>query len=276
MTDASTIDHAKMMQHVESHPYPLLFATISGAHLYGFPSPDSDFDLRGVHMLPLETVVGFDEGDQTVEKEGIYDGLEIDLVTHDVEKFFRLMLKRNGYVLEQIFSPLVVYSTPEHEELKSIAKNCITRHHAHHYLGFAATQWKLFAKESPPRVKPLLYVYRVLLTGIHLMRTGEVEANLITLNESAKLSYIDELVDRKRCGPEKGTLQAADLDFHTQEYERLTTELESGYEASKLPEMPSARDQLNDLLVQLRLRDPTLGMRGKGKELQIQANQVHP
>lgn len=254
MSDATKIDHAKMMQHVESHPYPLLFATISGAHLYGFPSPDSDFDLRGVHMLPLETVVGLEEGDQTVEKEGIYDGLEIDLVTHDVEKFFRLMLKRNGYVLEQIFSPLVVFSTPAHEELKSIAKNCITRHHAHHYLGFAATQWKLFAKESPPRVKPLLYVYRVLLTGIHLMRTGEVEANLVTLNESAKFSYINELVERKRSGLEKGTLEAADLEFHTREYDRLTAELESAYEASKLPEMPSARDELNDLLVQLRLK----------------------
>ena len=172
MTDSRTIDHAKMMQHVESHPYPLLFVTISGAHLYGFPSPDSDFDLRGVHLLPLESCVGLDEGVQTLEKEGIYDGLEIDLVTHDAEKFFRLMLKRNGYVLEQIYSPLVVYSTPEHDELKSIAKNCITRYHAHHYLGFAATQWKLFAKESPPRVKPLLYVYRVLLTGIHLMHVG--------------------------------------------------------------------------------------------------------
>lgn len=258
MTDASKIDQVKMMQHVESHPFPLLFATVSGAHLYGFPSPDSDFDLRGVHLLPLETVVGLANGDgrcgdQTVEKEGIYDGLEIDLVTHDAEKFFRLMLKRNGYVLEQVLSPLVVFSTPEHEELKSIAKNCITRHHAHHYLGFAATQWKLFEKESPSRVKPLLYVYRVLLTGIHLMRTGEVEANLMVLNDSAKLPYIDELVDRKRSGPEKGTLQAADLEFHNREHERLTAQLESAYAASKLPEMPSARKELNDLLVRLRL-----------------------
>lgn len=96
-------------------------------------------------------------------------------------------------------------------------------------------------------------MYRVLLTGIHLMRTGEVEANLITLNESAKLSYIDELVYRKRSGPEKGTLEATDLDFHNREYERLTAELKSAYEASKLPEMPSARDELNDLLVRLRL-----------------------
>src|SRR6056297_966232 len=213
MTSTSTIDYDKMMQHVRTHPFPLVFATISGAHLYGFPSPDSDFDLRGVHLLPLETVVGLDESKQTVEKEGVYDGLEIDLVTHDAAKFFNLMLRRNGYVLEQIFSPLVVFATPEHEELKSIAANCITKHHAHHYLGFAATQWKLFGKESPPRVKPLLYVFRVLLTGIHLMRTGKVEANILRLNETAGLSYIDELVDRKSNGPEKGKLDAADLAF---------------------------------------------------------------
>ena len=39
------------------------------------------------------------------------------------------------------------------------------------------------------RVKPLLYVYRVLLTGIHLMRTGEVEANLPILNEEFRLPF---------------------------------------------------------------------------------------
>ncbi len=186
------IDYEKMMTHVRSHPYSLVFATISGAHLYGFPSPDSDYDLRGVHLLPLKTVVGLHEGEQTVEKEGIYDGLEIDLVTHDAAKFFGLMLKRNGYVLEQLLSPLVVYTTSEYEELKSLAPGCITRHHAHHYLGFAATQWRLFEKESPPRVKPLLYTFRVLLTGIHLMKTGEVQANLCILNEFAKLSYLNE------------------------------------------------------------------------------------
>jgi predicted nucleotidyltransferase len=179
------IDYDKMMQHVNAHPYKLLFATISGAHLYGFPSPDSDFDLRGVHVLSLRSVVGLGVDDETISKEGIYDGLEIDLVTHDAKKFFTLMLRRNGYVLEQLLSPLVVETSPEHEELKSLASGCITKHHAHHYLGFAASQWKLFSKESQPRVKPLLYVYRVLLTGIHLMRTGEVEANLVRLNESA-------------------------------------------------------------------------------------------
>lgn len=248
------IDYDKMMTHVKSHPFSLVFATISGAHLYGFPSPDSDFDLRGVHLLPLTTVVGLEEGQTTVEKEGIYDGLEIDLVTHDAAKFFGLMLKRNGYVLEQLLSPLVVFTTPEYEELKALAAGCITRHHAHHYLGFAATQWKLFEKESPPRVKPLLYTFRVLLTGIHLMKSGEVEANLCVLNESAKLSYLQELIERKRTGTEKGVLEAADVTFFQTEYERLTKELEQAYERSTLPEAPSCRAALNDLLVRLRLK----------------------
>ena len=244
----------RLYKQVAAHPYPLLFATISGAHLYGFPSPDSDFDLRGIHLLPLRDVVGMTEAEETVEKSGIHDGLEIDLVTHDAKKFFGLMLKKNGYVLEQLLSPLIVHTTPEHEELKAIAPSCITRHHAYHYFGFAETQWKLFLKAEPPHVKPLLYVYRVLLTGIHLMRTGQVEANLVRLNEDARLPYIPDLIARKTGGPEKGRLEAADLAFHQSEYERLRTVLQTAYEGSPLPEAPSAAAALNELLVRLRLK----------------------
>lgn len=248
------IIHPRVLAEVKNHPFPLLFATISGAHLYGFPSPDSDYDLRGVHVLPLARVVGLNVRDETIEQSGIRDGLEIDLVTHDIRKFFGLMLKKNGYVMEQVFSPLVLHSTLEHAELKAIAKDCLTRHHVHHYLGFAATQWKLFQKEDPPRVKPLLYVYRVLLTGIHLMRTGEVEANLMHLNETFRLPQIPELIERKLNGPEKGTLDRADLAFHQQEYERLTADLEQASQTSTLPELPRGADALNDLLVRIRLK----------------------
>jgi len=249
-----TID-PRLDRQVVEHPFPLLFATISGAHLYGFPSPDSDYDLRGVHLLPLSDVVGLSVGQETVEKSGFHDGLEIDLVTHDVRKFFGLLLKKNGYVLEQLLSPLIVQTSPEHEELKALAPGCITRHHAHHYLGFAETQWRLFQKADPPHVKPLLYVYRVLLTGIHLMRAGEVEANLIRLNEMAKLPYIPDLIARKTTGPEKGCLEQADLAFHQREYERLRAELQQAFEDSRLPEAPSVAGALNSLLVRIRLQE---------------------
>ena len=238
---------------INSQPYPLLFATISGAHLYGFPSPDSDYDLRGSHILPVKEVVGLNPLKETIEVSKLEDNLELDLVTHDLKKFFSLLLKRNGYVLEQLYSPLIVHTTPEHEELKAIATNCITRHHSHHYLGFASTQWRLFEKENPRKVKPLLYVYRVLLTGIHLMQTGIIEANLVKLNEKFQLSYLDELIDRKITREEKSTLEDGQIDFYFREYERLRKELELASQNSHLPETSSAQPALNDLLVRVRL-----------------------
>jgi len=173
-----------------------------------------------------------------------------------VKKFFGLLLKKNGYVLEQLYSPLIVQTTPEHAELKAIAQGCITRHHSHHYFGFAQTQWSLFSKEEPQRVKPLLYLYRVLLTGIWMMLTGEVEANLVNLNQIFRLPYLPDLIARKLAGPEKSTLDDADIQFHQREYDRLQVELQTAHEASSLRETPDnkTRAALNDLLVRIRLR----------------------
>ena|SRR5438876_1081682 len=261
---------------VAAQPYPLLFATISGAHHYGFPSPDSDFDLRGAHVLPLEKVIDLEVRDETVEDSRVIEGLEMDIVSHDVRKFFGLLLKKNGYVLEQLYSPLIVRTTQEHAELKEICRatisntspnpfsgrggegrltGVITNHHSHHYFGFAETQWKLFLKESPRRVKPLLFVYRVLLTGIHLMRTGEVEANLLALNEEFRLPYVADLVARKLVGPEKSSLADADIAFHESEYQRLRGQLQAAHKSSRLPDLPSeeTRAALNDLLIRIRL-----------------------
>ena len=248
-----TID-ARLQGIALAQPFPLLFATVSGAHLYGFPSPDSDWDLRGVHVLPPAELLGLKEGPDTLTIEEKRDGFELDLVTHDVKKFFGLLLRRNGYVLEQVFSPLVVVTTPEHAELKAIARGCVTRYHNHHYLGFAQTQWDLFMKESPRRVKPLLYVYRVLLTGIHLMRTGEIEANIDRLNEDAGLPQIPDLVARKLAGPERATLDDADVAFHEVEVSRLRRALEEAGAASSLAEEPTAKEALHDLLLRIRLR----------------------
>lgn len=246
---------ARVQSQIQRHPCPLLFATISGAHLYGFPSADSDYDLRGVHVLPLAQVVGLNTGPDTIDETEIHDGLEIDLVTHDVRKFFNLMLKKNGYVMEQLLSPLIVQTTPEHEELKAIASQCLTKHHVHHYLGFAASQWKLFQQQTPHRVKPLLYVYRVLLTGLHLMHTGIVEANLVRLNEVYQLPYIPDLIHQKVHGAEKAELQDGDISFYEHEYQRLGQQLPHASLHSTLPEQPLGAPALHDLLIRLRLHD---------------------
>ncbi|MBB2913614.1 hypothetical protein FHS43_004923 [Streptosporangium becharense] len=230
--------------------HPAAFATVSGAHLYGFPSIDSDVDLRGVHMLPLTEVIGLRTGEETLTRSWERDGVEVDLVTHDLAKFCRLLLRRNGYVLEQLLSPLVVTTSPVHREMVALAPGFVTRHHAHHYLGFARTQWRLFERSG--ELKPLLYTFRVLLTGLHLMRSGEVEADLTRLTGGP--AYLGDLVEAKRSA-EHGPLPPGGPDRETVagDVARLTAELEEARDTSHLPDTASAGEALHDLVVRTRL-----------------------
>jgi uncharacterized protein len=242
----------KLESFIQDCKYHLVFVTVSGAHLYGFPSADSDYDLRGVHVLPPDEILGLQTGPEILEMDRKYQGLEGDIVFHDAKKFFSLLLKRNGYVLEQLTSPLKLVTSPEHEELLALVPSLLTRHHSHHYLGFAKTQWNLFSKEKGKRLKPLLYAFRVLLTGIHLMRTGRIEANLLNLNAEFKLAYLDELVAAKTAGGEKELLPSGATKFYEQEYNRLTVELEGAAEKTFLPDGATCRPVLHDLLLRLR------------------------
>ncbi|GAA2591810.1 nucleotidyltransferase domain-containing protein [Streptomyces violaceus] len=247
MIDTLDIDLAPV---VAEQPDPVLFATVSGAHLYGFPSRDSDVDLRGVHLLPAADLVGLRDPDETRSRMWERDGVEMDLVTHDLRKFVRLMLRRNGYVLEQLLSPLVVHTTATHEELVALAPGVLTSHHAHHYRGFAATQLRLFEKSG--ELKPLLYTFRVLLTGIHLMRSAEVQAHLPTLlGEVDAPAYLPELVAAK-AEREHG---AADVDHLRvrSDVERLQVMLDEAQQVSALPQTPVVHDALHDLVVRVRL-----------------------
>jgi hypothetical protein len=60
---------------------------------------------------------------------------------------------------------------------------------------------------------PTANMHWLRITGIHLMRMGEVEANLVKLNEEFRLPYIADLVARKLAGPEKSKLEDADAPF---------------------------------------------------------------
>lgn len=235
----------------ESRP---LFVTISGAHLYGFPSPDSDFDVRGCHLLPLRRVLSLRPRQETAEYSGIEEGREIDFVSHDAGKFFHLMLRKNGYVMEQVFSPLVVEGGAPLEELRAIARGCITRHLAHHYRGFAENELLELDRQAEKRVKTTLYAYRVLLTGIHVLRSGEIEADLRRLLETRPLPGVAELIERKRSGAEKGLLPAGEAAVHREALGSLRAELESAAAASPLPDVPVQADALDDFLVRLRLQ----------------------
>lgn len=229
-----------------------LFVTISGAHLYGFASPDSDFDVRGCHLLPLSRVVAMEPARETIEYSGIQEDREIDLVSHDAAKFFRLMLRKNGYVMEQFFSPLVVLGGDELAELRDIARGCLTRHLHHHYKGFAENELEILGRQAEKKAKTMLYIYRVLLTGIHVLQSGEVEANLLRLLElHPQGEAVHDLVRRKVM--ELSTIPNKDAEAHGAAFGRLQGELDRAFEKSHLPEVPARAADLDALLVSLRL-----------------------
>jgi predicted nucleotidyltransferase len=230
-------------------PYPTVFVTVSGAHLYGFASQDSDLDLRASHLLPATEVVGLRTGPETLESDTWHDGVELDVVSHDLLKFARLLNSRNGYVLEQLLSPLVLHTSGAHRALIELAPGLITRHHAHHYLGFAATQLRLFDKTA--ELKPALYTLRVLHTGIHLMRTGTVVADLTHLSDAA---HVQEMIALKRDAEHAAFPDALRVPF-LDDAEQLRETLETERDRSALPQQPdpAAVEALHDLIVRTRL-----------------------
>ncbi len=235
----------------------LVFAVVCGSHTYGFASPNSDVDLRGVFTLSLGDVLGIGTPRETVtiiEK----NPFDLDWVAHDVKKFVRLLTGHNGHVLEQLYSPLVVTGSAAFDELRELGRGCITRPTARHYLGFARGRRQAL-REPHPTVKHLLYAYRVLLTGIHMMKTGDVLQDVVLLSEihdhekDCGAEEIKELVERKRAGAEAMKLKEGEAAAHERRLDALEEALRVAQEKSNLPDEPTNLRALNDFTVKLRM-----------------------
>lgn len=245
-----TIENEKWLRYVETLDFNPLFVTVSGAHIYGFPSPDSDVDLRGCHRLPLPKIVSLDPGNLTYDRSSFVDGIEVDIVSHDVGKYFAMLIKNNGYVLEQIFSPIVIKGDDFLRRLKPLAANCITKFHYHHYRGFYATQRRLIEKSHAKTSKSILYAYRVLMTGTHLLRSGKVVTNVLDLNNEFRLPFLQDLINSKL--QEKSVDESLDWSFHASQLDRLEATMETAFANSSLPEDRDVK-AVDQFLVDLRL-----------------------
>lgn len=90
-----TLELDKLADLARTHLPDVRFITVSGAHLYGFPSEDSDIDLRGCYQLPLEDMIGLRRPVETRDLKLDLAGREVELVGHEVGKYLRLLCKHN-------------------------------------------------------------------------------------------------------------------------------------------------------------------------------------
>ena len=234
------------------HPNDVLYLSVGGSRQFGFNLPGSDYDIHGAHVLPLRKVLGFDTGNQTINLSYEYQDTSCNVVTHDILKYFSLLQKGNCNVLEEILSPHILYATPEFHRLRDIAKRTFTRKLSNHYLGMGDGQLRRrMNKETMPTIKTTLHIYRFLLTGIHLMRTGELITHLPALADEERLPQVHELIERRRAGEQ--TLTDADIQRLDDDSQRLIGRLEQARHLSHLPERHNCRQELNDLLVNIRI-----------------------
>jgi hypothetical protein len=232
-------------------PGRLLLCAIAGSHLYGFPSPGSDIDLKGVHQAPTEDLLGLAPPVDSFDRLLSFEGVECDLTTNEVRQALLLLLRGNGNVLERIFSPLQLVETPELEELRNLARASLSRNVYGHYSGFFKGSCREYERNDRT-VKRMLYAYRVALTGIHLLSHGEVESNLATLAPRYGFAEVSELIARKTSTREKLALSdAEDLRFRDG-WKKLQEQLDRALASSPLPEEPANTRELSAWLISRR------------------------
>ncbi|MEO9469793.1 nucleotidyltransferase domain-containing protein [Parasphingorhabdus sp.] len=188
----------------------ILMAIESGSRAWGFPSPDSDYDVRFVFVRKRDWYLSLSPGRDVIEQP-IVD--EIDLNGWDIRKALGLLLKSNAVISEWIESP--IRYRKDHSviaALGSLADGVLDgRTLAHHYANLGrnnANRW--IAKDQDVPVKKYFYSLRPAL-AIRFLRKNpgqrppmDLQALIDASNISRDLvADIDELVEAKKVTNEK-------------------------------------------------------------------------
>ena len=182
------------------HGHEILFANISGAHLFGTASERSDVDLRGCYIVPTSDLLRFSKPRDTIElSAGV-----AEIQFHEAEKFLSLMVKGNMNFIEEVKSPLRVVDTPVAEDFRRLADLSLSKETFRHVQGMSIHTKKHGQKENFTSPKRNLYLLRELLRGIILFRDGTFESDvseLANLYGDAEITELTEkLVELKRRG----------------------------------------------------------------------------
>lgn len=212
-----------------------LVVALSGAHAYGFPSPDSDLDLKAIHVEPSARLLGLSTPPAHVDRMEVVDGVEIDYTSNELKPVLLGILHGNGNYIERVLGKLQPLASPDLPALQPLARAALSRRIAGHYLGFAHNQRAAFAKDTT--AKKLLYVLRTALTGVHALRTGEIVTSLDDLCEPLGFAGARDLIATKRRG-ERVQLDAADAARWASEADRAIGLLRASVESSVLPPEP--------------------------------------
>lgn len=136
----------------------------SGSRAWGFPSPDSDYDVRAIYVSPSEAYLRIDEQKDTFE---YIENQWFDVGGWDLRKALSLLRKSNAVLLEWLQSPIIYTQDTEFiKQLNQIVPQYVQAAPLlHHYRGIAHNTLKDLDLFGEIRLKKWFYVLRPLLAA---------------------------------------------------------------------------------------------------------------
>ena len=232
----------------------LLNAYISGSHLYGWDSKDSDIDIRGCFVLRKENFLGLENPKEVIEIKTEDDK---DIVLFEIRKLIKLALQGNCNILEEINSPQF-YKNADFVKLKQLINNAFGKKGIYSsYRGMAEANYKGFILQGKNTVKKYLYVFRGLLAGIYCLQTGLIKPNIEELNNHFKIKEVTKLLEIKRNGLENEPLKDLEEGVLDKKIKELFDKIDEAYLKCKIPEVPTKEEveEINKFLIKLRLEN---------------------
>ena len=160
----------------------IIMAIESGSRAWGFPSPDSDYDVRFIYVRRKEDYLRLESVRDVIEWQ--LDEV-LDINGWDLKKALQLLHKSNPTVFEWCASPIVYCQREEFVWLKEILPEYFSiKKSLYHYWHMAETNYRTYLKGEDVRIKKYLYVLRPLLA-----------AKWIIDRKSAPPMLFEELVD---------------------------------------------------------------------------------
>jgi uncharacterized protein len=108
---------------------------LSGAHAYGFPSPDSDLDLKSIHVAETADLLGFEVPAATVDRAEVLDGVEVDYTSNELAHALSGILGGNGNFIERVLGRMVAHGSALLTDLRPLAQRSLSRRVHRHYRG---------------------------------------------------------------------------------------------------------------------------------------------